>query len=132
VTKRAAQTILLVDDDRDTREMFRAALRMEGFAVRTAVDGISALSQVQQHIPDVVVLDLDLPAVNGLDVHQELAGHVDTRGVPVVIVTGTDWRSPVPAFATLRKPISPERLIAAVRKALSQAPSKTHSLANIP
>ena len=100
--------------------MFRAVLRMEGFAVRTAFDGVSALWQVQQQIPDVVVLDLELPAVNGLDVHRELAEHVDTRGVPVIIVTGTDWKSPVPAFATLRKPISPERLVAAVRKALSQ------------
>lgn len=117
----ARHTVLIVDDDRCTRELFRTALRLAGFDVRTAVDGVSALWQIGQQRLDVVVLDLDLPGVNGIAIHQELESRAQTRHVPVVIVTGTAWRSPVPAYATLLKPISPDDLVNTVRQAaLSQ------------
>lgn len=117
----ARHTVLIVDDDRSTRELFRTALRLAGFDVRPAVDGVSALWQIGQQRLDVVVLDLDLPGVNGIAIHQELESREQTRHVPVVIVTGTEWRSPVPAYATLLKPISPDDLVNTVRQAaLSQ------------
>lgn len=101
------------------RELFRTALRLAGFDVRTAVDGVSALWQIGQQRLDVVVLDLDLPGVNGIAIHQELKSCEQTCHVPVVIVTGTDWQSPVPAYATLLKPISPDDLVNTVRQAAS-------------
>ena len=122
-----ARRVLVVDDDRATREMFRTALRMGGFEVRLASDGVSALSQVEQQLPDLVVLDLDLPLLNGIAVHEELAARERTRRVPVVIVTGTEWQSPFPAFVTLRKPISTERLIDAVTTATSRSISERKS-----
>ncbi len=110
-------TVLVVDDDRDIREMFTSALRRAGFDVRLAVDGLTALQQIEYVLPDVVVLDLDLPLMNGLVIHQELESSERTRHVPVVIVTGTEWVSPCAAYATLRKPISPEELVNVVRQA---------------
>jgi CheY-like chemotaxis protein len=107
----------VIDDDRGTREQFATALRLAGFEVKTAVDGLTALLQIEQQLPDVVVLDLDLPMVNGIAVHTELAGRDHTRDLPVVIVTGTELRSPLPASATLLKPILPDQLVVAVQRA---------------
>lgn len=114
------RSVLVVDDDVATREMFKTVLRMAGFEVSTAADGVAALRQIDQHVPDVVVLDLDLPGVNGIVVHEELDAREETHGVPVVIVTGTDWQSPIRASATLRKPTSPHELVGAVRSAASR------------
>ena len=111
------QSVLVVEDDVATRELFRVALRMAGFEVDTAADGASALRQIEQRIPDVVVLDLNLPGINGIALHGELESRERTRGLPIVIVTGTDWRSPYSAFATLSKPTEPAALVDAVRKA---------------
>ena len=101
--------------------MFRSALRMAGYNVRTAAGGFSALSQVQQEVPDAIVLDLDLPDVNGLALQKELASNPATERVPIIVVTGTDWHPEMPSFATLRKPITGDTLIQALRGALSQA-----------
>lgn len=118
----ARHTVLIVDDDRSTRELFRTTLRLAGFDVRTAVDGVSALWQIGRQRLDVVGLDLDLPGgVNGIVIHQELESREQTRHVPFDIVTGTAWQSPVPAYATPLKPISPDDLVNTVRQAaLSQ------------
>lgn len=110
--------VLIVDDDRDIREMFTAGLRMAGFDVAVAADGIIALQQIDQRRPDAIVLDLDLPAVNGLAVHEELQARGDTHDLPVIILTGTEWDAPSRAFAILRKPVGPDDLIPVLRRAL--------------
>jgi len=115
-------TVLLVEDDRATREMFEYALRINGFAVSSASDGLVALRAIdQQLIPDVVVLDLDLPQVTGIDVQQEIVSHAETRDIPIIVVTGTNWNVPG-VFATLRKPINSDALLRAVQLAVGQAP----------
>ena len=111
--------VLLVDDDPATCEMFRQALRLSGFIVRTAADGVSALAQVDEQRPDVIVLDLDLPQISGLDVHDELLARADTATLPIIVVTGTDWQPRNAPFAVLRKPISTDRLIAMITRAAS-------------
>ena len=113
----ARRSVLVVDDDRDIREMFTTALRQAGFEVRSAVDGIVALRQIEHRRPDVVVLDLNLPMVDGIAVHEELNLRTDTQGLPVVIITGTEQESPFPAYATLRKPIDPDNLVDVVSRA---------------
>jgi two-component system OmpR family response regulator len=109
-------TILLVEDDGPTRELFRATLRIAGFRLMTAADGIAALRYVDQHLPDVIVLDLDLPYVSGIEIHDELAHDPRTRHIPIIVVTGTDWRPHRPPAAILTKPIRLDRLIAAVHR----------------
>ena len=114
------RSVLVVDDDVATREMFRMALRLAGFEVETASDGVAALKQIEQRVPDVVVLDLDMPGLNGLAVHEELDSRERTRHVPIIIVTGTDWQSPYPVSAALSKPLAPHDLVDAVRDAASR------------
>lgn len=114
------RSVLVVDDDVATREMFRMALRIAGFDVETASDGVAALRQIDQRVPDVVVLDLDMPGINGIALHGELDAREHTKHVPIVIVTGTDWQSPFPVSAALSKPLSPHDLVDAVRDAASR------------
>src|SRR5919204_2837649 len=116
-------TVLLVEDDRATREMFGYALRIGGFDVLLAGDGFTALrlieEQVEERLPDVVVLDLNLPQLSGRDVHQEILAHAETRVIPVIVVTGTE-SDPLPkVFRTLRKPVAPDVLVAVVQEALA-------------
>ena len=114
-------TVLLVEDDDATREMFDYALRMAGFAVTAVRDGFAALRSIEQECPDVVVLDLDLPTVSGMDVHQEIVSHAETCMTPVVVVTGTNWQTPTEVFRTLRKPIASDVLVTTIEQALAQA-----------
>ena len=101
--------------------MFDYALRIAGFEVWGVDDGLTALRALDQHyIPDVMVLDLDLPRVSGFDVHQEIVSHAETRAIPVIVVTGTTWRPPAGVFRTLRKPIASDVLVNVVERALKQ------------
>jgi CheY-like chemotaxis protein len=100
--------------------MFEYALRIAGFDVSAAADGLTALRSIDQHcIPDVVVLDLDLPQVSGIDVHQEIMSHAGTCAIPVVVVTGTNWPPPAGVFRTLRKPIAADVLVKVVEGAVA-------------
>src|SRR5262245_22790273 len=68
----AAITILVVDDEQRLRELVRGYLEREGFAVLTAADGLTAIDLARQHAPEVVVLDLMLPGLDGLEVCRRL------------------------------------------------------------
>jgi DNA-binding response OmpR family regulator len=114
--------VLVVDDDTAIQELFTTVFRFSGFDVRHAVNGLGALREIERHPPDAVILDLDLPFLNGLEVHEELASRPETQQVPVIIVTGTDWESPVPAFATLRKPVDATELIPVLQAAIMKIP----------
>jgi len=109
---------LLVEDDRATREMFDYALRISGFSVSAHPDGFVALRAIEQQLPDVIVVDLDLPQVSGIDVVHEIVSHAETRAIPIIVVTGTNWHPPEGVFRTLRKPIASDVLIAVVERAL--------------
>lgn len=113
------RVILIVEDDGDLRRMFRTALTLAGFAVEEASDGAGALYRIEQKPPDLVVLDLGLPTVSGLIVHQEIAAHAHTRSIPVVIVTGSTMNlDHMDVSCVLRKPVDPELLVITVRRYL--------------
>ena len=112
--------VLIVEDDAALRGLYRLALRAAGYDVIAVEDGLDALRQVEQVVPNAVVLDLELPRLSGRDVQRELASRADTAAVPVVVVTGTDTRDLDEAdFACiLRKPIHPEVLVYAIENCL--------------
>lgn len=107
--------------------MFRVALTLAGYDVHEAGDGLEALRQIDHSPPDLVVLDLGLPFVSGAVVRQEIATHVFTRNIPVVIITGSAKDlSELKVACVLRKPIRPEELVRTVRSCLaSGAPGST-------
>lgn len=97
--------------------MFRTSLTMAGFEVQEAADGLTALRSIDQRAPDVVVLDLVLPGLNGDVVQQEIAARPHTRHIPIVIVTASP--EPVHGTCVLRKPVALDHLVQTVRSCLA-------------
>jgi two-component system response regulator PrrA len=83
-----ASRILVVDDDEGVTSTFARMLRLEGFDVRTALNGEMALREASQSRPDAIILDLRMPLVDGLRFLQRLRADNEQRDVPVAIVTG--------------------------------------------
>jgi len=115
--------VLVVEDDPTAREFYRSVLRQAGLSVVSVEDGLAALHVIEARPPQVVVLDLALPRVSGRDVYRELKARPETRGIPIVVVTGHDVSDLDEAdFAgVLHKPLDPNDLISAVRGCLPRA-----------
>jgi type II secretory ATPase GspE/PulE/Tfp pilus assembly ATPase PilB-like protein len=79
--------VLLVDDEDDLRRVMRDLLEREGFTVQEARDGIQALDEVDRHAPDIIVLDLNLPGLDGYSVLAQLRSRQVTRDIPIVVLT---------------------------------------------
>ncbi|MEO8199009.1 MAG: type II/IV secretion system protein [Gemmatimonadota bacterium] len=80
-------TVLLVDDEDQLRRVMRDLLERDGYAVAEARDGIQALDEVDRHAPDVIVLDLNLPGLDGYSVLSRLRSREHTRHIPVIVLT---------------------------------------------
>ena len=105
--------ILVVDDDSDFREGLRAALEMKGYQVEEAGNGKEALEQIERKPPLLVLLDLQMPVMNGRELLQKLRATADTKDVPVVIISGFgfEWEAELMgAQGYVGKPFEPEEL----------------------
>jgi len=87
---RAPYTILVVDDDPGVRERMRHMLRRDGWRVDEAANGRQALDRMGQDRPDVVLLDLMMPLMDGFEFVEELRRRPEWRGIPVVVMTAKD------------------------------------------
>jgi DNA-binding response OmpR family regulator len=118
------KTILVVDDEPKIATLARDYLEHAGFAVLTANDGPTALATIRQRRPDLVVLDLGLPGIDGLDVTRELRRD---STIPIVMLTARDDELDkllgleLGADDYLTKPFSPRELVARVRAVLRRA-----------
>ena len=118
------QTILVVDDEPKIATLARDYLEHAGFAVVTAGDGPTALATVRQRRPDLVVLDLGLPGLDGLDVTRQLRRD---SSIPIVMLTARDDELDkllgleLGADDYVTKPFSPRELVARVRAVLRRA-----------
>lgn len=116
--------VLIVEDFADSREMYVEFLAANGFDVSAAEDGVAALRSIEGSRPDVVVLDIALPKLDGLSVLRQLRADQRYVSLPVLTLSaslGVDYqRIAMAAGATdaLEKPCLPEELLAAVQKAL--------------
>lgn len=79
--------ILLVEDDRFLRKAAEATLRQRGYAVVTAADGEEALRQAAAEAPDLILLDLIMPKLQGFEVLRRLKGDPGTAGIPVIVLS---------------------------------------------
>jgi CheY-like chemotaxis protein len=82
--------ILVVDDDKDACEMLSTVLTQSGYEVQAVTDGFEALARLQQSPPDLVLTDLQMPGMNGLELIQRIQQNAPAP--PVILVTGTDTR----------------------------------------
>jgi len=111
--------VLLVEDDVDLAQLYRGVLRWSGFDAEHVIDGVSALRVLEEDAPDLIVVDMNLPVLNGDQLLREIAAHPELRQIPAIVVTGSDTRADVPveqARQVLRKPCSPERLVSVVER----------------
>ncbi len=122
----AKGTVLLVEDEDGLRKVMRDLLEREGFRVAEAPDGVQALDQVDRVAPDIVVLDLNLPGLDGYTVLQQLRSRPATARLPVVVLTAKgDEENEVRVFELgaddfLTKPFRPRALAARLDAVLSR------------
>jgi CheY-like chemotaxis protein len=112
-----APLVLIVDDNRDTREMYALYLTMVGYSVETAADGREAVVKAVTQRPDIIVMDLHMPGVDGWRAIREIRGEAKTAMTPIVVLTGHDFKHHLRASALaegarsyLVKPCLPEQL----------------------
>jgi CheY-like chemotaxis protein len=84
----AHRYVLVVEDDHAVRELFSTALRQVGAEVAEAVDGLAALELVRGRLPDVVVTDVTMPRLDGIEFTRRLRRNSRTKDVPIIVVSG--------------------------------------------
>ena len=115
-------TVLLVDDLPDSREMYAFFLRAAGYAVHEAADGGDALEMALEFRPDVIVMDLSLPSMDGWTAIATLSANAETAGIPVVVLSAHTFPADeqrareAGAAAFLAKPCDPIQLSRVVRE----------------
>jgi len=87
--------ILLAEDDRFLRKAAETMLKRAGFTVIPAADGEEALRLAREHVPDLMLLDLIMPKMQGFDVLKELKGAAETAGIPVIVLSNLGQDSDV-------------------------------------
>jgi DNA-binding response OmpR family regulator len=116
--------VLLVEDDRDLADVTRMGLEMEGLDVSVAYDGQEALAVVERVHPDVVITDLIMPVLDGLQLIQQLLSRPAPRS-PVIAISAVGSRlrtaRELGAVEALVKPVHPKELAACARKAWRRA-----------
>ena len=116
-----ARTIFIADDELDFASTLRSRLEFEGFVVTTAVDGKEALQRIPDEKPDLILLDIMMPTMNGYQVCRELKINPDTRRIPVLMLTAKSqesdkfWGKEAGADDYVTKPFDMEDLIEKIR-----------------
>ena len=115
------ETILIVDDEEDIIELIKYNLKNEGYSILSAQSGEQAIKIAEQSRPDLIVLDLMLPRMDGLEVTRYLRSNEETRDMPIVMLTAKGEESDIVTGLELgandyiSKPFSPKVLVARIR-----------------
>src|SRR5438874_5234033 len=113
--------VLIVEDERDVAELLRYNLGKEGYDVVVAATGAEAVRQAHEARPDLVLLDIMVPQLNGWEICRRLKQDTETRAIPVIMVTGRVEEGDkvlgfeVGADGYVTKPFSPRELLARIR-----------------
>ncbi len=82
-------TILAVDDERTSLKLLTTVLAAEGYQVQASINGIEAIASVEQTPPDLILLDIVMPDVDGFEVCRRLKAHEKTRHIPIIFLSAT-------------------------------------------
>jgi two-component system, cell cycle response regulator DivK len=123
--------VLVVDDYADAREMYAEYLEFSGFRVAEAKNGAEALDKAFELTPDVILMDLSLPVMDGWEATRRLKADERTRGIPVVALTGhalsghSNGARDAGCDAFVTKPCLPDALVQEVKKQLAARAART-------
>ena len=121
------RTVLIIDDDQDQSQVLAWRLQSQGFETLTAAVGRRGLILAKSERPDVVLLDLELPDIDGLKVCEQLTDGEATSGIPVVIISGQERADIVRQARVagchfyLRKPYDPNVVLMVVEQAIARS-----------
>jgi CheY-like chemotaxis protein len=111
--------ILVLEDDPTLQDFYLTTLRSAGFSVAIVPDGLEAIHRVDDDPPAAIILDLRAPRLSGRDVRRELASHLSTRNVPILVISGKRKAlNPAEFPCVLREPITADALLRAVHDCL--------------
>ena len=128
-----AKVVLLVDDHEDSRIIYRTALRHAGFSVVECTDGESAVRSAWRERPDLILMDLSLPVIDGWEATRILKADERTRHIPIVALTANALLSDrarareLSFDGFLAKPVTPRRVISEIESRFDSHEAPTHS-----
>jgi len=115
-------TVLTVDDSRTMRELLMSALTDAGFDIVQAVDGLDGLKVLETSVPDVIITDITMPRMDGIDFIKEVRADARRRSIPILVLTTEtelslkDRAQEAGATGWIAKPFHPEKLSEAIRR----------------
>jgi CheY-like chemotaxis protein len=116
--------VLIVDDVQDNRTIYVLFLKFSGFRIAEAENGEEALRQAQALLPNIIVMDLSLPVMDGWEATRRLKRNPRTRGIPIIVLTGHALPEHAQAAReagcdlVITKPCLPDQLLDAIRRIL--------------
>ena len=136
--KRSMAVILLVEDNPDNLAIYIVALEHYGFTVLTATDGEAAIRLARESIPDLILMDVSIPKLDGWEATRLLKADAATRSIPIVALTAhalaSDREKATAAGCDgyLAKPIEPRLVVEEIRRLLLQSPGAGASAVEVP
>jgi DNA-binding response OmpR family regulator len=134
------KTILIVDDDPDVRLGLHLRLKANHYDVIFAADGMASIAEARKHIPDLIILDLGLPAGDGFSVMERLKANDSLSLIPVIVLSARDRAANMDrvlkagAKAFLQKPVDNAQLLSVIRQVLGEkqhTPAVVHDLGDV-
>src|SRR5512141_440624 len=122
--------VLVVEDYQDAREMYSEYLRFSGYEVAEATNGIEAIEKATELAPDIILMDLALPRMDGWEATRRLKGDPRTSDIPIVALTGhalaghADSAQKAGCDSFVTKPCLPDALVAEIQRMLGSAKKK--------
>jgi twitching motility two-component system response regulator PilH len=119
-------TVLVVDDSRTIVHALQMLLVRAGYSTFPAYDGVQAVEMAKRHMPDMILMDIVMPNMNGFEATRTLKADPHTRQIPIIIISGTDqasdrmWGARLGARAFLSKPINKAELLTKIGALLAQ------------
>lgn len=123
--RQSGKLILVIDDDKDFQTILKVTLNQSGFKVKSLFDGEIASTLNERPLPDVILLDIDLPHTNGVEVGKLLKSNASTKDVPVIMVSANPFvdelSREVGAADFVQKPFTLKTLIEKVQETLTHS-----------
>ena len=119
-----SKLILVIEDQEDNRRILRDLLTNSGYEVIEAIDGIKGVSSAETYRPDLILMDIQLPGIDGYEATRQIKANPDLKTIPIIVITsyalsGDDLKAfEAGCDAYVAKPFSPRELLAKIREYL--------------